>query len=323
MGPEQPPLSVEVPALLDGVRLDRAVAMLAGVTRARAATLVAGGLVRVDGAPATSGSRPVRTGSLLEVSESAPPDPLEADAGVPFAVVHEDEDLVVVDKPAGVVVHPGAGRPGGTLVNGLLARYPELADLAASGTCPPQRPGIVHRLDRETSGLLAVARSARAYHALVAQLSARTVERRYVTLVAGHVPDERGIVDAPIGRSDRQPTRMAVSASGRDARTAYRVTERLESERGPATLLSVELETGRTHQIRVHLAAIGHPVVGDRRYGRGAVPVVKLPAGRLFLHAGLLGVSHPANGRPMRWTSELPLDLSGALESLRPPGGRR
>ena len=316
-------LAVAVPALLDGVRLDRAVSMLAAVPRAAAAALVAEGRVRVDGRVERTRSRPVRAGSALAVSTGEGPPPLEADEGVPFAVVHEDADLVVVDKPAGVVVHPGAGRPGGTLVNGLLARYPDLAQLVADGVCPPTRPGIVQRLDRETSGLLAVARTARAYQSLVEQLSARTVERRYTALVSGAVEGERGVVDAPIGRSDRQPTRMAVSAGGREARTSYQVLERLTAG-GEATLLSLELETGRTHQIRVHLAAIGHPVVGDRRYGRGRQAVTTaLGRDRLFLHAARLGVDHPADGRRVRVSSPLPGDLEGVLDALRQPDGRR
>jgi 23S rRNA pseudouridine1911/1915/1917 synthase len=315
--------ALEVPALLDGVRIDRALSMLIEVPRAAAASMVADGQVRVGGRVERTRSRPVRKGEVLHVSGGAGPPPLEPDAGVPFDVAYEDEDLLVVDKPAGVVVHPGAGRPRGTLVNGLVARYPDVARLAVDRVCPPTRPGIVHRLDRETSGLLAVARSARAYESLVAQLSARTVERRYLGLVAGIVPDDRGLVDAPIGRSDRQPTRMAVSAAGRDARTAYEVLERFGTD-GGASLLSLELETGRTHQIRVHLAAIGHPVAGDRRYGKGlAVQVASLPAGRIFLHAETLGVTHPADGRRLRWTSPLPGDLRAALDALRPPGVRR
>jgi 23S rRNA pseudouridine1911/1915/1917 synthase len=265
----------------------------------------------------------VRAGTALLVSPGDGPRPLLPDDAVHFGVVHEDADVVVVDKPAGVVVHPGAGRPDGTLVNGLLARYSELAQLVVDGVCPPTRPGIVHRLDRETSGLLAVARSARAYRSLVEQLSDRSVERGYLALVSGTVEGDRGVIEAPIGRSARQPTRMAVSAAGREARTTYRVLERIDAA-GGLTLLALELDTGRTHQIRVHLAAIGHPVAGDRRYGRGrAVLMPGLGRDRLFLHAERLGFTHPADGRRLSWTSQVPDDLAAVLESVRPPDGRR
>jgi len=322
------PVVVSVPALLDGVRLDRAVSLLTGVSRARAAQLVAGGLVRVGGARATGRSQPLAEGVVLEI-ELPPERPTgpRADPGVALQVVHEDADVIVVDKPAGLVVHPGAGRRDGTMVSGLLARFPELAELAASGVADPERPGIVHRLDRGTSGLLAVARSERAYRSLTAQLAARTVERRYEALVAGSVEEERGVVEAPIGRSTRTPTRMAVSAEGRPARTAYRVLGRYR-EPLDATLLELALETGRTHQIRVHLAAIGHPVVGDDRYGtagpggrRARVGGGLLAPGRLFLHAAALGFEHPATGEHVSWFSPLPADLLAVLGEAPPAPG--
>ncbi|HEY5246326.1 MAG TPA: RluA family pseudouridine synthase, partial [Acidimicrobiales bacterium] len=240
----------------------------------------------------------------------AAPAGVEPEPDVELRVVHADAAVVVVDKPAGVVVHPGAGHAHGTLVAGLLARFPDLA-----GVGDPERPGIVHRLDRGTSGLLVVARTAAAYQSLTAQLAERTVGRRYVALVTGHVADDRGVVDAPIGRSSRTPTKMAVSANGRPARTAYRVLRRLAGQPAldqPSTLLALALETGRTHQIRVHLAAIGHPVVGDDRYGPpGRVGGRALPAGRLFLHAAQLGFDHPGSGERVVWTSPLPDDLAG------------
>lgn len=309
-------LEVTVPALLDEVRVDRAVAMLAGISRARAATLVAGGRVRVDGVPASARSQPLRAGATLRV-ELGPADPgLLPDPGVAFVVVHEDDHLVVVDKPAGLVVHPGAGRSAGTLASGLLARYPDLAAMAEHGD--PLRPGIVHRLDRGTSGLLAVARTEAARRALVAQLAARTASRRYLALVAGTVDEERGVVEAPVGRSSRTPTRMAVSARGREARTRYRVLRRYDDPL-PSTLLAVALDTGRTHQIRVHLAAVGHPVVGDERYGRGGRPGGRLlHPGRLFLHAAELRLDHPATGVRTAWRSALPADLAAVVEE--PPG---
>ncbi len=307
-----------VPQTLAGVRVDRAVSMLTGLSRSESAALVAGGRVLVDGRPVVQRSAPLAAGSQLVVELPKEADVLEPDPSVPFEVVSEDEDLVVVDKPAGVVVHPGAGTRGGTLIAGLLARYPDIAALAP--VSDPVRPGLVHRLDKGTSGLLVVARSALAYRSLVAQMSARTVGRRYLALVAGIVPDDRGVVDAPVGRSARTPTRMAVTPAGRPARTRYVVVERYDRLVGgrdrvdrPATLLTCTLETGRTHQIRVHLTAIGHPVVGDDRYG-GPVARGALAPGRLFLHAAELSIDHPASGVRTTWTRALPADLRAVLE---------
>ncbi|HEY1734439.1 MAG TPA: RluA family pseudouridine synthase [Acidimicrobiales bacterium] len=307
---------VTVPAALDGVRVDRAVALLADVSRGQAAELVAAGRVAVDGVPVATRSTALGAGSTLAVDlPDAPPAGVEPEPDVELRVVHADAAVVVVDKPAGVVVHPGAGHAHGTLVAGLLARFPDLADLGRAGVGDPERPGIVHRLDRGTSGLLVVARTAAAYQSLTAQLAERTVGRRYVALVTGHVADDRGVVDAPIGRSSRTPTKMAVSANGRPARTGYRVLRRLGAQPAfdqPSTLLALALETGRTHQIRVHLAAIGHPVVGDDRYGPpGRAGGRALPPGRLFLHAAQLGFDHPSRGDRVVWTSPLPDDLAG------------
>ena len=299
-------VEVTVPALLDGVRVDRAVAMLGDVSRAVAAQLVASGQVRVDGRPVTTRSVTLTAGSTLEVvlppSRPAGPAP---DPTVRVDVVHEDEHVLVVDKPAGLVVHPGAGHLDGTLVAGLLARYPDIGALSDT-VCAPERPGIVHRLDRGTSGLLAVARTELAYDSLVSQLAERSVERRYLALAEGLVAEDRGVIEAPIGRSVRSPTKMTVSAQGRRASTGYRVVARDEGP-PPTTLLVLTLETGRTHQIRVHLAAIGHPVVGDDRYGAHQD---RVSASRLFLHAARLGFDHPATGERLRVTSALPMDLA-------------
>ena len=194
-------------------------------------------------------------------------------------------------------------------MNGLAARFP---DLAAAGAGDPLRPGIVHRLDKDTSGLLAVARTPAAYASLVAQLQDRSMTRRYLTLVWGHVEAGEGLVDAPIGRGASDPTRMTVSTTGKDARTRYTVLDRHDGP-VPTTLLSCRLETGRTHQVRVHLAAIGHPVVGDRRYGgrrEGLAP------GRGFLHACGLAFDHPATGQRVEFTSPLPADLQSVLDGL-------
>lgn len=311
-------LVLAVPGSLAGVRVDRAVAMLTGVTRSVAADLVATGQVEVNGRPVSARKVPLVAGTELRIA--VPPAPSEAvvpDPTVPLAVVYEDPSFVVVDKPAGVVVHPGAGNPTGTLIAGLLHRFPDIAALG-DGPGDPRRPGIVHRIDRGTSGLLVVARTPDAYRDLVRQMGDRTVGRRYLALVAGHIADDRGMVDAPIGRSTRSPVLMTVSAAGRPARTAYDVLERrdlLTGVRGPmavpATLLACRLDTGRTHQIRVHLSAIGHPVVGDDRYGRP--PKGVLPSGRLFLHAGQLAIDHPRTGVRMTWTSPLPDDLARVL----------
>ncbi len=294
-------IEVDVPALLDGVRVDRALSLLADVSRSVAARLVATGRVAVDGVPVTAGRQPLVAGARLRAELPAAEDGPPPDPAVPVPVVYEDDDLVVVDKPAGLVVHPGAGHRADTLVSGLLARYPDLGRLAP-GVSPPERPGIVHRLDKDTSGLLVVARTEAAVRSLGAQLADRTVERRYLAQVEGTVPEERGVVDAPIGRSTRTPTKMTVAADGRRARTGYRVLARRPGP-DPTTLLVLTLETGRTHQIRVHLAAIGHPVEGDTRYG------ARPAAGRMFLHAARLGFDHPTDGRRLRFTSPLPADL--------------
>ena len=306
-------LVVEVPPLLAGVRVDRAVAMLANVSRAVATVLITTGGVRVDGEVVTVGRNVLHDGAILTI---ALPEPggaaVEAEAGVQFAVVHADADVAVVDKPAGLVVHPGAGHREGTLVGGLLSRFPDLSALVASGVCPPDRPGIVHRLDKGTSGLLAVARTEVAYVALVAQLADRSMQRRYLALVEGLVADDRGEVDAPIGRSTRTPTKMAIAAGGRAARTRFTVLDRHDLPR-PTTLVELSLQSGRTHQIRVHMAAIGHPVVGDARYG---TPDRTLGSGRFFLHAHALGFTHPTSGEHMEFSAGLPADLERYLGRL-------
>lgn len=297
-----------VPPALAGQRIDRLVALVGDVTRATAAELVTGGAVTVDGRVVTKVSEKVPEGAEVvvavpEVAEVG----LVPEPDVEVPVVHVDDDVIVVDKPAGLVVHPGAGHDRGTLVAGLLARYPELAAVGE-----PDRPGIVHRLDRDTSGLLVVARTSDAYDALVAQLAARTATRRYLALVVGRPDPARGMVDAPIGRSPRQPTLMAVRADGKPARTRYQVLEAFEQP-SPVTLVECRLETGRTHQIRVHMKAIEHPIVGDTRYGGGRS---KVGCPRPFLHAAELGFVHPGSGEQVAWTSALPADLAEVLAEL-------
>lgn len=314
-------LDAVVPAALDGERVDRVVSLLTGASRRVAAEAVRAGTVLVDGRPVADRSAPLKSGQRLQgvvadVGGAAP----APDASVPVHVIHEDDDLVVVDKPPGLVVHHGAGRSGGTLVDGLLARFPDLAELARQGVGDPSRPGIVHRLDKGTSGLLVVARTPRAVASLTAQLRRHTADRRYVALVAGTVADDRGRIDAPIGRSTRRPDRMAVTPSGRPARTNYVVRARYHDP-VPVTLLEAALDTGRTHQVRVHLAALHHPVIGDDRYGDArARPPALVPAlglDRLFLHAWRLTIEHPAGGE-RTWESDLPADLVATLAELGP-----
>ncbi len=306
---------VAVPGALSGERVDRVVALLYGRTRAEVARLIAAGGVRLGGVIVAAGSRRVRADDTLETDIRLLVHTKRAVARaagigeVPFRVVYEDPSVIVVDKPPGVVVHPDAAHRSGTLVAGLLAVFPELARLPEAGCGEPDRPGIVHRLDKDTSGLLAVARTPQAYRSLTRQLAARSVRRSYLALACGALEAEAGVVDAPIGRSLRDPTRMAVSAGGRSARTHYRLLARF-GDPLEATYLELRLETGRTHQIRVHLAAIGHPVVGDARY-RGDRR--RSGCTRPFLHAAGLGFVHPSTSAQMDFTSPLPEDLAGVL----------
>jgi 23S rRNA pseudouridine1911/1915/1917 synthase len=269
---------------------------------------VDGGSVDVDGNVERSVKLRLSHGSRVRiVLPPADVAGVQRDPTVVVHVVYEDTDVVVVDKPPGLVVHPGAGNPTGTLVNGLVARFPEIADVG-----DPARPGIVHRLDKGTSGLLVVARSPAAYGVLVDQLAHRSVERRYTTLVWGRPEPATGVIDAPVGRSARDPTRMTVSSRGRDARTHYHV-ERAYRSPALVTLLDCRLETGRTHQVRVHLAAIHHPVVGDSRYGGKREPIA---APRPLLHARALSFAHPVSGARVEVESALPEDFRAVLARL-------
>jgi 23S rRNA pseudouridine1911/1915/1917 synthase len=293
-----------VPAALDDERIDRVVAMITEASRARVRALIDGAHVSVGGTIVTKSAQRVRAGDeiVVELDEEVPT--VMADATIELTVVYEDSDVVVIDKPAGLVVHPGAGHRHDTLVSALLARYPEIAR-----TGDAQRPGIVHRLDKGTSGLMMVALTSHAYESLVAQLSARTVTRSYRALVCGTLDQREGVIDAPIGRSSRAPTRMAVTPKGRGARTRYVVEQRFVDPFA-AALLSCRLETGRTHQIRVHLSAIGAPVLGDERYGGRRVQV---PMARPWLHAAQLGFVHPTTQEKMEFESPLPGDLAAVL----------
>ena len=291
-------MQLTVPGSLGGERVDKAVALLSGLPRSQVNHLVDAGAVRVDGRPVASRSRRLVAGEVLDVDVPAPADrSLVPDPAVEVPVVFEDDHVVVVDKPAGLVVHPGAGNQGGTMVHGLVARHPDLAGVGGD----EGRPGVVHRLDAGTSGLLVVARTDEAFHLLVAQLAARTVERRYRALVHGRVASPAGVVDGPIGRDPRDPTRQAVVAGGKEARTHYEVVDRTDD----TSLLACRLETGRTHQIRVHLAGIGHPLVGDVLYGGQP----DLGLGRPYLHAFRLAFTHPATGERVAFESPVPPDL--------------
>jgi 23S rRNA pseudouridine1911/1915/1917 synthase len=291
-------VEIVVPPEHAGERLDVFLARSAG-SRAAAQRLLEAGAVLVDGRPRPK-RHAVAAGERIEVS--APPEPPPAEVpDAPYAIAWEDEHLLVVDKPAGVVVHPGAGHRGGTLVQALAGRV--------AGGEDPERPGVVHRLDRDTSGLLLLARSDAVHGALQAALRAREIERTYLALVDGRPGARRGTIDAPLGRDRRVRTRISTDTDDpRDAVTHFEVERHLPR----STLLRVRLETGRTHQIRAHLKAIGHPVLGDPEYG---VPGHGLR--RQFLHAAQLSFTHPVTGERIEVASPLPADLAEALETAR------
>lgn len=296
----------QMPDALDGERVDRVVSLLTGCSRAEATALVRDAQVLVGGEQVTKPSHRLAQGDVVTLlADPVRPAPtVEPDAEVPVTVVHTDDDIVVVDKQAGLVVHPGAGHSGSTLVHGLLARFPELRDVG-----DPDRPGLVHRLDRGTSGLMVVARNADAYDVLVHQLSTHAVERVYTALVWGHPEHPQGVIDAPVGRSRRDPLRMTVAVDGRPARTHYHV-DRTFSDPVESALITCQLETGRTHQIRVHLASIGHPVIGDDLYGGTRH---RLRTSRPFLHARQLSFVHPGTADEVSFESPLPDDLERLL----------
>lgn len=300
---------IEIPGDLSGERADRAVAVLCGISRNAARSAFESLGVTRDGR-ALGRSAKVVEGDVLEVDLVAEQETVVPEPSVDFAVAFEDDDVIVVDKPAGVVVHPGAGRSGGTLANGLLARYPETAELGSE-----HRWGIVHRIDRETSGLLIVARNVAAFDHLQAALKRREVSREYWTLVAGRFASATGTIDAPVGRDPAEPTRMAVVETGRPARTHY---QRLAAwDDANVSCASVALETGRTHQIRVHMRSIGHPVVGDPVYG--STRATPGDPGRTWLHATSLTFEHPSGSGLMTVRSDLPADLSASLAGLGEP----
>lgn len=296
---------VVVDAESAGERLDSFLGQaLREYSRSRLKSFIAAGDVVVNGAAAKPSYR-VKEGDEVDASISPPPGPQAEPEDIPLTVYYKDEDVVVVEKPSGMLTHPAGNATSGTLVNALLHRAGPLAPVGG-----PARPGIVHRLDKGTSGVLVVARSELGHKKLVAQFSQRTTGRTYVALAAGSVPLEEGTIEAPIGRSSRNPKLFAVSPlAAKEARTTFAVLERFG---GDATLLRLRLHTGRTHQIRVHLAYLGYPVLGDEAYGKPS-DVIDRPA----LHAHTLAFDHPASGARMRFLSPLPPDMIAACERLR------
>jgi len=299
---------VPVPDGLDGERLDSALARLFGLSRAKAAELISDGSVLLGGRPAAKSDR-VPAGEWLDVTLPPPVTARPRPEPVPgLTVVYEDADIVVVDKPPGVAAHPTPGWTGPTVLQGLLAAGHSIATSGAA-----ERQGIVHRLDASTSGLMVLAKSERAYSALKRAFRDREVDKLYHALVQGHPDPLRGTVDAPIARHPSGDGRFAVVAGGRPSVTHY---DTLEAFRA-ASLAEIILETGRTHQIRVHMTAIRHPCVGDRLYGADPVLAAHLGLTRQWLHAVRLGFAHPADGRRVEFASEYPADLVHALEVLR------
>ena len=273
-----------------------------GLTRSRLRQLIDSGDVLVNGAAVKPAHR-VRHGDRVLVSVPPPRPSVAVPQDIPLTVVYQDADLVVIDKPAGLAAHPGPGHPDRTLVNGLLALCPDIQGIGGE-----IRPGIVHRLDKDTSGLMISAKTETAHYSLSQQIKDRAVEKGYLALVEGVPSPQTGLIDAPIGRDPRRRTRMAVTAGGRESRTGYRLLE----QAGRHSLLELQLHTGRTHQARVHLAWLGHPIFGDAVYGRRN-PL--LP--RHFLHAHRLAFAHPTTGEPLEFRSPLPPDLEAALDAAR------
>ncbi|TLW92250.1 RluA family pseudouridine synthase [Saccharomonospora piscinae] len=298
-----------VPDGLDGMRVDAGLAKLLGLSRTAVAELAASGEVLLDGQPAGKSDRLV-AGGLLEVTLPDPDTPVEvvAEPVEGLRILHDDDDIVVVDKPVGVAVHPSPGWTGPTVVGGLAA-----AGLRISTSGAAERQGVVHRLDAGTTGVMVVAKSEHAYSVLKRAFKERTVSKGYHALVQGHPDPIRGTIDAPIDRHPKHDYRFAVVAGGRPSVTHYEVIEAFRA----ASLVDVVLETGRTHQIRVHFSAMRHPCVGDLTYGADPALARRLGVSRQWLHARTLGFAHPADGRWVEFTSEYPADLAAALEVLR------
>jgi 23S rRNA pseudouridine1911/1915/1917 synthase len=301
--------SLPVPEGLEGERLDAALSRLFGLSRTRAAELIVSGDVLVDGSTAAKSDR-VHGGAWLEVVLPPPPSaPVPIAEPVPgMAILYEDDDIVVVSKPIGVAAHPTVGWSGPTVIGGLLGTGHTVATSGAA-----ERQGIVHRLDANTTGAMVVAKSEHAYSCLKRAFKERTVDKRYHALVQGHPDPFRGTVDAPIDRHPAGDGRWAVVAGGKDSVTHYDTIEAFRA----ASLLDIKLETGRTHQIRVHMAALRHPCVGDLMYGADPTISARLGVGRQWLHAVSLGFEHPSTGEWVSFSSPYPEDLSKALDVVR------
>ncbi|ACZ37939.1 pseudouridine synthase, RluA family [Sphaerobacter thermophilus DSM 20745] len=300
---------LDVAAEEDGERLDRLIAArVAEISRSYAQSLVKAGDVYVNGEPARPARR-IHEGDTIEILLPPVPEPDDLTPEyIPVPVIYEDDDVIIFDKPAGLVTHPAPGHEHGTLVNVVKALRPDVPLLMGG-----KRPGIVHRLDKDTSGLIVVAKNEEARRYLVQQWQQRDVVKRYIALVHGVIRENEGTIDAPISRDPRNRKRMAVVPNGRPAVTHFRVLERFRD----ATLLNVQIETGRTHQIRVHMLFIGHPIVGDQMYGKRPF---RIPIARQFLHASYLKFSLPESGRPIEVETALPADLREVLERLRAEG---
>ncbi|MBX5445008.1 RluA family pseudouridine synthase [Sphaerobacter sp.] len=300
---------LDVAAEEDGERLDRLIAArVAEISRSYAQSLVKAGDVYVNGEPARPARR-IHEGDTIEILLPPVPEPDDLTPEyIPVPVIYEDDDVIIFDKPAGLVTHPAPGHEHGTLVNVVKALRPDVPLLMGG-----KRPGIVHRLDKDTSGLIVVAKNEEARRYLVQQWQQRDVVKRYIALVHGVIRENEGTIDAPISRDPRNRKRMAVVPNGRPAVTHFRVLERFRD----ATLLNVQIETGRTHQIRVHMLFIGHPIVGDQTYGKRPF---RIPVARQFLHASYLKFSLPESGRPIEVETALPADLREVLDRLRAEG---
>lgn len=286
-----------------GARLDKALADLTDLSRSQANDEIKKGTVLVNGEPVKA-KYTVKEGDII--SYQLPEEEIldyEAE-DIPINIVYEDEDLAIINKAQGMVVHPSAGHSSGTLVNALLYHIKDLSTI--NGVV---RPGIVHRIDKDTSGLLMIAKNDKAHHILADELKAKKSLRKYLAIVHGNLPNDRGMIEAPIGRSEKDRKKQAVTAKGKDAITRFQVVERF----GDFTLVELSLETGRTHQIRVHMAYIGHPVAGDPLYG----PRKTLAGNGQFLHAQTLGFTHPSTGEMVTFTAEPPIIFRQTLEKLR------
>lgn len=294
---------MEVVVKVAGARLDKALADLTELSRAQANESIKAGEVLVNG-KAVKAKYAVKEGDVIsyQVPEEEALEYVAED--IPLDIVYEDEDVAVVNKPQGMVVHPSAGHSTGTLVNALMYHIKDLSSI--NGVV---RPGIVHRIDKDTSGLLMIAKNDKAHNALASELKDQKSLRKYLAIVHGNLPNDRGIIEAPIGRSDKDRKKQAVTAKGKPALTRFHVLERF----GDYTLVELTLETGRTHQIRVHMAYIGHPVAGDPAYG----PRKTLKGNGQFLHAQTLGFTHPRTGELVQFTAEAPAIFQETLEQLR------